>query len=223
MLLTLLPWRWKQYTYAAPKGWWITARAHEVTCRKTYIYRGFSQNCEKRLLALWICLSVWNSLAATGPIFMRFDIWAFLKNLSTKFKFYCNPARITDTLHEDVFTFMTISRWILLKVRNVSNQCCRGNQNTHFVFNNVLQNRAVYEIMSKKPGGAREAARDNMYAGRKHTPTPSRTYAHTHTRVQHKYVILIAFPGQKWFNERSSVLRYTYVRCWFCPSCACCH
>jgi hypothetical protein len=36
-------------------------------------------------------------------------------------------------------------------MRNVLNKSYKENQNTHFMFNNVLfpENRAVYEIMSK--------------------------------------------------------------------------
>jgi hypothetical protein len=45
---------------------------------------------------------------------------------------------ITGTLHEDLRTIMVISRWILLRFRNVSNECCRENQNTHFMFNNFF-------------------------------------------------------------------------------------
>ena len=36
-------------------------------------------------------------------------------------------------LHEGVFTFMTIPRWFLLKMRNVSNNSCWENQNTFCV------------------------------------------------------------------------------------------
>jgi hypothetical protein len=42
------------------------------------------------------------------------------------------------TLHEDLCTFVIISRWILLRMRNVSDKSCRENQNTHFMFNNVF-------------------------------------------------------------------------------------
>ena len=38
------------------------------------------------------------------------------------------------------------------KMRNVSDKICRGNQNTHFVFNNFFfffENRAIYEILCK--------------------------------------------------------------------------
>ena len=38
------------------------------------------------------------------------------------------------TLLEDLCTFMPISRWILLRMRNVSDKSCRENQNTHFIF-----------------------------------------------------------------------------------------
>jgi hypothetical protein len=40
------------------------------------------------------------------------------------------------TLDEDVFTFMKISLWILLRMRNISNKICRENQNTHFKLSN---------------------------------------------------------------------------------------
>ena len=47
-------------------------------------------------------------------------------------------------------------------------------------------------------------------------PTPSHnTHTHNHTRAPHTrtlmYVILIAFPRQKLFRERSSMLSYTYI------------
>jgi hypothetical protein len=51
---------------------------------------------------------------------MKFHIWVFLENLSRKFKSLQNLTRITDTLHEDLSTFMIISRSIFLRTRNVS-------------------------------------------------------------------------------------------------------
>jgi hypothetical protein len=84
-------------------------------------------------VCLSVRLSAWNNSASTGRILMTRDIWALLENLSRKFKFLCNPTRITGTLHEDVFTFMTMSRYILLRMRNVSDKICRENQNTFYV------------------------------------------------------------------------------------------
>jgi hypothetical protein len=42
------------------------------------------------------------------------------------------------TLHEDLCTFMVITRWILSRMRNVSDKSCRENQNTHFMFNSFF-------------------------------------------------------------------------------------
>jgi len=56
--------------------------------------------------------------------------------MSKNIKFHQNLTRITGTLHEDLCTFTTISRSILLRMRNVLNKSCRENQNTHFIRNN---------------------------------------------------------------------------------------
>ena len=59
-------------------------------------------------------------------------------------------TRITGTLHEDQYTFCIISRSFLLRMRNVSDIIRTEYQNTLFVFRiSFLENRAVYEIMSK--------------------------------------------------------------------------
>jgi hypothetical protein len=70
----------------------------------------------------FVSLSTWNNSAPTGRIFMKFNFWVFFKTLSRKFKF-------TGTLHEDVCKFMT-SRWILLRMKNVSDKSCTVTQNT---------------------------------------------------------------------------------------------
>ena len=59
---------------------------------------------------LFTCLSAWNNSATTGRVLMRRDTWVCFKNLSRKFKLHLNLTRITVTVREDVFTFMTISR-----------------------------------------------------------------------------------------------------------------
>ena len=40
--------------------------------------------------------------------------------------------------HEDLSIFMTMSCWILLRMRNISDKSCRENQNTHFMYNNFF-------------------------------------------------------------------------------------
>jgi hypothetical protein len=66
-----------------------------------------------------ICRSTWYISAANGRIFyqIKFDIKGFLKNMSRKFKYGKNLARITGTLHEYLCKLMVISSWILLTMR----------------------------------------------------------------------------------------------------------
>jgi hypothetical protein len=66
------------------------------------------------------------------------------------------------TLHEDLCTFMTIYRWILLRMRNVSDKSCRENQNTHFMFNNVFPKILPLWDNVEKYGTARQATDDNI-------------------------------------------------------------
>ena len=56
-----------------------------------------------------------------------------------------------STLCEDHYTFLIISRSVLLRMRNVSDQNCRENQYTHFKLNIYIyifspENLAVYEM-----------------------------------------------------------------------------
>ena len=51
--------------------------------------------------------------------------------------------------HEDLCKLMIISRSVLCIVRNVSDSSCRENKNSHFMFNNFVQNSAVHEITWK--------------------------------------------------------------------------
>jgi hypothetical protein len=54
------------------------------------------------------------------------------------------------TLHEDLCTFMMISHWILLRMRNVSDRSCRQNKNRHCQFNKFFSERtAVCEVTVK--------------------------------------------------------------------------
>ena len=82
-------------------------------------------------------LSAWNSSAPTVWICIKFNVRVFFENLLIKFKFRYNKTIIMGTLHEEQYTFLIISRSVLLRMRNVSDRC-RENQNTHFMFNNFF-------------------------------------------------------------------------------------
>jgi hypothetical protein len=50
--------------------------------------------------------------------------------------FYWNMTRMIGTLQGDLYIFLIISLWILLRMRNVSDRSSRENQNTHFMYIN---------------------------------------------------------------------------------------
>ena len=61
-----------------------------------------------------------------------------------KFKFHWNWTSIAGTSREDQYAFVIISRWILLRMRSASDQSCRENQNTHFMFSNILSKTVLF-------------------------------------------------------------------------------
>jgi hypothetical protein len=67
---------------------------------------------------------------------MKFYIWVFFENLLRKFKFLWNLTRVTGTLNEDLCTFLIIASWVIFGIRTVSDNSCRENQNTNFMFSN---------------------------------------------------------------------------------------
>ena len=82
-------------------------------------------------------LSVAGSRALAPSVLQKFSVRWFLgayvkmrkatvsfvmsvRPLSRKFKFYLNLTRITGALHEDVFTIVTISQRMFLRMRTIS-------------------------------------------------------------------------------------------------------
>jgi hypothetical protein len=109
---------------------------------------------------------------------------------------------------------LKISFSVLLRMRNVSDKSCRGNQNTHFLFDNFffLENRIVYEILWKS---IVQPDRPQITIWRMRVAC----WIPITTDTQSQYVILIPFPVQHWLHERASTLRRLsrlyYVR--YCP------
>jgi hypothetical protein len=58
-------------------------------------------------------------------------------------------TRISGTLHAHQYTFMTTPRSVLVRMKNVSDDSCRENQNKFYVQENVYEDLVVYEIMWK--------------------------------------------------------------------------
>jgi len=94
--------------------------------------------------------------------------------------------------------FWSFLAQFFLKNRNVSDQICRGIQNTHFMLNNIFYNRVVYGICEKKE----QPDRPQMTIWRMRTACwiPSATIKHS------DYVILTAFPLQQLLHERNCLV-----------------
>ena len=100
-------------------------------------------------------------------------------------------------LHENRSPLIIISRSIILRMRNVFEKLCREYQNTHFVFNIFPENHVENYDRARQDIGDSKIRRMRI--------TCLITKA---TDTHPEYVILSAFPKQKWLHERVSVLRY---------------
>ena len=112
---------------------------------------------------------------------------------------------MTDTLNEDQYIFMVLSRSVLLRMRNVSDKRCTENQNTRFVFSKSSPpspNRAILELVCKN---IVEPDRPQMTIWRMRIACCIPNTTNTHS----DYVMLIAFPLQQRLHERASMLRCT--------------
>ena len=97
---------------------------------------------------------------------------------------------------------MVRSRVILRRMRNFSDKICRGNQNTHFVYNNFFhKNRPVLRDNVGKYSSAGQATDDNIIWRMRIA-----CWVTTATDTHSEYLILVAFPWQQWLGERASVL-----------------
>ena len=101
-----------------------------------------------------------------------------------------------------------ISRWILLWMRNVSDETCRENKNSHFVLNNAFRKLFSLRDNTEKCGRTRHATDDNIIRRMRIACWVPKT-----TNTHSEYLILIAFPLQQWLHERTSTSRYTCIAC----------
>jgi hypothetical protein len=197
-----------------------------------------SQNGDKRLLAssclscrVCLRLSVWVSVrpSARPSVFVHMEqlcfqwtdfhgVWylTIFGNVSRKFNFYKNLTRITGTLHEDLSTFMIISRLFLLLMRNVSARICRENQNTYFMFSNFFPEYGRLWDNMGKYGRAIRDIDDNVIQRMRCACWITKA-----TSTNSEYVMHIALVLQQWFQERPSLLCYNtlLVLFKFWPNC----
>ena len=158
-----------------------------------------------------VCPSVHPSVCLHGKTSLPLDrfswnfiFWDFFKIVhKIQVSLYC--SRINGTVREDKYTFFTIFHSNLLRRKNVFDNICTENRNTHIMFSIFLfENHAVYRIMWKNTV---EQGTTQMTKWHIHIACWIPKATNTHTG----YVILIAFPLQWRLFECTSMLRYTYT------------
>jgi hypothetical protein len=103
--------------------------------------------------------SAWNNSAH----WTDFDeIWylRFFRKPVQKIKVSLNCDENNGYFTWRLFTFITISRWILPRRRSFLDKSCRENQNPHFMSNNVFGKSCRLGDNVEKCGGARGATND---------------------------------------------------------------
>jgi len=103
---------------------------------------------------------------------------------------------------------MIISRWIIVRMRNVAGKSCRESQSRFFVQLLFLENLAFCAIMWKKKHGRAGQATDDNMAHAHYLPDNKGRNTDTHSKC---VLIPIACPRQQLVRERASTLRYTYI------------
>jgi hypothetical protein len=139
---------------------------------------------------------------------MKFDTYVFFSKICRKFQL----------LYKDLCRFMIVSRWDLLRVRNILHESCTENQNTHVlcsVTSFTWKSCSIWADVEKR-GGAREATDDNIILRMRFACWITKA-THTHSTCG----ILFAFPRQQWLHSASQcyVIRALPV---FCVLCWCC-
>jgi len=98
----------------------------KVTCLvRPYLTAGFPEIKHPKYIYIYIYIN--------NCIFIQFHILGFFENLSRKLKLDQNSTRITGTLDEDLGIFMIISRWVLLRMTNVSEKIY-GENKIHIIY-----------------------------------------------------------------------------------------
>jgi hypothetical protein len=113
------------------------------------------------------------------------------------------------TLREDLCIFMMmISRWIIHRMRNLSDKSFRESQNKRFMTNNFFTKIVPF---MRQCGKRLKADRAQMTIWRMSAACLITKATDKHS----EYVILIALPLLQWLYEHNSVLRL-YVQCMSC-------
>ena len=139
---------------------------------------------------------------------MKLDVWAFFENLSKKIQVTLKSDRITDTLPEDRYTSLIISRSIIRTMRNVSGKVVERIK-THILCSVTVFRKScrLWENVGKR-GKAGQATDGNTTRRMRFACWLTKA-----TDTHYEYAILIASPRHQWLRERASGLLYKHTAC----------
>jgi hypothetical protein len=158
------------------------------------------------ILSVYTRPSALNNSAHTGTIFVKFYIWVFFEKYVAKFQVSLKSDKNNGYFTWRPIYIMITCRLILLRMRNVSENSCRENQITHFIFNNVFRKTCHLRGNVKKCCRPGEAADDNI--------TRSMRFACQVTKATDTHsecVIFIVLSRQQYLRECASMSRYTNI------------
>jgi hypothetical protein len=162
---------------------------------------------------LSVCLSAWNNSVATVRIFMKFDVY-FSKICRENFSFIkIQKQKKTGTLHEDWWTFMKISQWIILRMRKITGKICAKNQKMFYL--QWLFSRKSYRLWDNVEN------RDTYGEGTEDNTTRSMRVARWINKAENthsEYVILMAFPCKDGYAKAPMLRLYKYLHYLSCLS-----
>jgi hypothetical protein len=175
-------------------------------------YRKIAKNdCKLRRACPPFRLPSWNISVPTLDGFSWNLISVFQKSVE-KIEALLNSGKNIWYFTWGLFTFMIASRWILLRMSNFPDESCRENQNTRYMFNNTFS-RKLWHLWDtvEKYCRAGQATDDII------RPMCFACWISRITHIHSEYVILIAFPRQRWFLGRASVwmLNVYWLSCIF--------
>jgi hypothetical protein len=133
------------------------------------------------------------------------EIWylTIFRHSVEEVQFWLKSGKNNGHFHENLCTFVIIFRWILLRMRNVSDKICTENQNIHFMFNNIFPKIVLLWDNVEKHGRPRQATDDNIIRRIRFACWITKA-----TDTHSEDVTLIAFPRHQFLRERASLLRY---------------
>ena len=161
-------------------------------------------NCHFVWRPLSLCVKITVILCEDHCHFMWRQLSLYVKTTLTLCEDHCHFMWRPLSLYVKTTVIFITTHSVLLRMRNVSNKSCRGNQNTHFVLNNFFSN--IVPLWDNLEKNNVEWGRPQMRIRRISITCWITKATNTHSQ----YVIIIAFPLQQCLQERASMLRCVY-------------